>query len=311
MDISNAPLTDERRVGSRRAAPAPPRATLLLGVRGLQVSPKGELRNQYTQGCTGGPKSYNALANTVRVDDTSPDISVITTAYEIVSYPNVTLISHHGVGGDAVIEQLHADSFAGSRVVRWHRGETGRESYSGSDGALETAYNLFAFANPLSHAGRPESSSWSTLDGVGCSGGETSSLAIIDYHHVTSVHPGPDANFIVASKNLNAVWSIRADGTAAQWRLSSSMDTSDDTGVMHLAFEREADKVRARFCCCLRVSSSHTRLCALHGTSGYVCLGSQNCTRIFARGYCRATTKSRSSSRGAALLVLVVLFFIR
>ena len=54
------------------------------------------------------------------------------------------------------------------------------------------------------------------------------SLQVVDYHHVSSVAVGPSSNLIVASRNLNAVWSLAADGSGASWVLSSSLTETDD-----------------------------------------------------------------------------------
>ena len=70
-----------------------------------------------------------------------------------------------------------------------------------------------------------------------CSGGH--SLNGIDYHHVSSVSVGVDANLLVASRELNTVWSLAHDGSGVQWTLSASLGERDDGSS--IAFERDAD----------------------------------------------------------------------
>jgi hypothetical protein len=44
-----------------------------------QVSPKGDMENQYIQACSGSPMNYNALTHELRVDHTSDTLRVLTT----------------------------------------------------------------------------------------------------------------------------------------------------------------------------------------------------------------------------------------
>ena len=109
------------------------------------------------------------------VEGASADAAVLTTAYSVSTYPNVTLEHLLGVGQagrSSTREHLHRDTFAGARVVRWHRTHGDGDSCSSkdcSDGALETAYNMFELASPTSQA-HVRSASWGDLEGVSCSG---------------------------------------------------------------------------------------------------------------------------------------------
>ena len=56
---------------------------------------------------------------------------------------------------------------------------------------------------------------------VGCSGGPQ--VDGPDYHHVSSIAAGNDANILVASRELATVWSFAHDGGGVQWVLSSRL----------------------------------------------------------------------------------------
>ena len=119
--------------------------------------------------------------------------------------------------GTASFEDYRCDTFVGSRVVRWHRtrasacDSSGGAGCKGTDGALEPVANLFDFASPAEYGNWPVTSSWTEINGLGCSG--HLERAAVDYHHVSSISVGVTGNLIVASRNLNTVWSLAADGT--------------------------------------------------------------------------------------------------
>ena len=55
----------------------------------MQVSPTGALERQYVQSCGGAPTNYNLLSHEMRVDSTSPGLSVLTTATTIRAFPEL------------------------------------------------------------------------------------------------------------------------------------------------------------------------------------------------------------------------------
>ncbi|KAH8047310.1 hypothetical protein JL722_13120 [Aureococcus anophagefferens] len=60
----------------------------------------------------------------------------------------------------------------------------------------------------------------------------------LDYHHVSSVSVSETTgDFIVASRNLDAVWSLRADGSGARWKLDAAAfaDAGDAFAAPHAA----------------------------------------------------------------------------
>ena len=75
---------------------------------------------------------------------------------------------------------------------------------------------------------------WNKLENVGCSGGAT--ISGVEYHHASSVSAGARGNYIVASRELATIWSLAADGSGAQWTLSSKLPHLSD-----FAFEREGE----------------------------------------------------------------------
>ena len=55
----------------------------------MQVSPTGALERQYVQSCGGAPTNYNLLSHEMRVDGSSPGLSVLTTATTIRAFPEL------------------------------------------------------------------------------------------------------------------------------------------------------------------------------------------------------------------------------
>ena len=146
------------------------------------------------------------------------------------TYPNVTVVQRKSRGRDGVVLNTEVyDTFVGSQIVRWNRAEN----------AVEVLYDMFDFAAPQSGR-RPHSghfttfanAAWNTQT-VKCSGGHEAEG--IEYHHISSVSVGMESNILVASRDLNTVWSLAHDGSGRLWTLSSSLD-SDFT------FERDVDK---------------------------------------------------------------------
>ena len=182
------------------------------------------------------------------------------------TYPNVTVVQRKSRGRDGVVLNTEVyDTFVGSQIVRWNRAEN----------AVEVLYDMFDFAAPQSgrrpHSGhfttcararrargarhalsrarsrmqlRPPSrissrslgrfanAAWNTQT-VKCSGGKESEG--IEYHHISSVSVGSESNILVASRDLNTVWSLAHDGSGRLWTFSSSLDSD-------FAFERDVDR---------------------------------------------------------------------
>ena len=65
---------------------------------------------------------------------------------------------------------------------------------------------------------------WNSVTGE-CSGNV--SRTGVEYHHVSSISVGSDANYIVASRELSTIWSLAHDGSGVQWTLSSELASSD------------------------------------------------------------------------------------
>ena len=102
--------------------------------------------------------------------------------------------------------------FYGAEIVRWNRG----------DNVVEPLYDLFDFASPDRDM---FSMAWNTVKGS-CSGRDGPGLIEeegVEYHHVSSVSVGSDANYIVASRELSTIWSLAHDGSGVQWVLSSQL----------------------------------------------------------------------------------------
>ena len=74
---------------------------------------------------------------------------------------------------------------------------------------------------------------WNLWGASQCSGG--ASVDGPEYHHVSSISVGRDANYLVAARELSTVWSLAHDGSGPQWTLSSELHSD-------FAFEKDADK---------------------------------------------------------------------
>ena len=95
----------------------------------FQISPGGDIQTQYFQACTGSPENYNILSHELRIEASSPDGSVLTTATIVEKYPDVTLHSP-GMQNWNDDTSTVADHFLGGSVSRWHRKENKLELLS-------------------------------------------------------------------------------------------------------------------------------------------------------------------------------------
>ena len=182
-----------------------------------EIAADGTLRRQYIQGCAGSPLNYNVLSHEMRVDASSADFDVFTTATRIERYPDVNVETRDGAGDDdGKFSTTHADTLAGATIVRWHR----------DDDTIEPLYNMFDFASPAIFGDAPVTTTWTQLADVACSGGV--SMDTLDYHHISSVSIGTHGNLLVSSRNLNTVWSLFANGSGVEWMITSSLWGVDD-----------------------------------------------------------------------------------
>lgn len=202
------------------------------------VTPYGELESQFVQGCTGAALNYNQLSHELRLDHTSADLDGLVIRQNARAYPNVTITWE----GSAKTRHTHVDALLGSAVMRWrrHAGSSGDADSDG--GVLEQLYDLFDYAAPDTQpAALPSGiSSW-TWETAGCSGNTSDGREFLDYHHASSASSGPDGNVLVASRNLNTIWSFHANGSGLQWMISSSLDCSHRAERGCFSFVHDAD----------------------------------------------------------------------
>ena len=87
------------------------------------------------------------------------------------------------------------------------------------DGArtLETIYDLFDVLDPVRDAYRSEAYAWTT---TACRAADGKQRAV-EWFHASSAARGADANYLVTSRNLDAVVSLAADGSGVQWVLAA------------------------------------------------------------------------------------------
>ena len=164
------------------------------------------------------------------------------------AYPNVSL----AWDGAAEERVAHVDALLGTALMRWRRTARSESAGFGDDeagdgGVLEPMYDLFDYAAPDSDPPALPSgvSSW-TWESAGCSANEgnasSASREMLDYHHASSAAAGPDGNVLVASRNLNTIWSFHSDGSGLQWMLSSSLGCAAAAERGCFSFERDADR---------------------------------------------------------------------
>ena len=184
-----------------------------------QVTPLGALADALVTQCTGDPTNYNGLTHECRVDATTPAHAVLSTRALVKHYPG-TLAEFMPETHDGETTTAVYDYWFGSEIVRWNR----------ADGRVEPLYDLFDFANPRDDM---FAYNWDLNGAVGCSGGPQ--VDGPEYHHVSSVAAGNDANILVASRELATVWSFAHDGGGVQWVLSSRLRSD-------FRFEKRADE---------------------------------------------------------------------
>ena len=185
------------------------------------VDVHGLMQSQTKMACSGAPVNYNALAAECRVDHSSPlhARDLLTTTYDVVKIPNITVLARSAPNETAITKH---DIFAMSKISR----------YNSETSSIEDIYEMSNFLEPESYM--PASAGWKTITNVACSGGASANP--IDYHQISSVSPGAFSNYIVASKSLDAVFSLAHDGSGKQWTLSPDETISDFT------FVSDADK---------------------------------------------------------------------
>lgn len=185
-----------------------------------RVAPDGALASQFIAECSRGPLNFNRLSHECRVDRASANLDVITTMYKADVVPDMEVPLK--MGPSETLSEKY-DTFANTVLVAWDR----------SRGELRPLYDLTDFA-PVTQAHLFETTAWNTVH-MNCAG--DSSRTAVEFHHVSSVSVGSDDNYVVASRNLDTIWSLWRDGSGLQWVLSSHDEIGSD-----FAFERDLDK---------------------------------------------------------------------
>lgn len=185
-----------------------------------KIAPDGSLVAQYIQTCGGGPLNFNKLSHECRVDHASAGLEVLTTAYRGAVVPGLSAAVK--MGPSQIVDE-DMDTFATTVLVAWDH----------ASNRLVELYDLTALVPPVQKL-LFATTAWNTVH-MSCVG--NASRKAIEFHHISSVSVGPDENYIVASRNLDAVWSLRKDGGGVEWTLSSHTELASD-----FAFERDLDK---------------------------------------------------------------------
>lgn len=189
-----------------------------------RVAADGMLLSQYISRCTGGPLNYNMLSHECRVDHKSDRFNILTTMYEAEVVANMYVPLKMGPT-ESLSE--HADTFANTVLVSWDHTQTDPSA------SLSVVYDLRDFV-PVTQHHLFETTAWNSVH-MECN--DVDSRTAIEFHHVSSISLGNDDNYIVASRNLDTIWSLRRDGSGLQWTLSSH-----DEIESNFTFERDLEK---------------------------------------------------------------------
>ena len=100
--------------------------------------------------------------------------------------------------------------FVGDKLVAWDDGTK----------KLETLYDLFDVLNPVDDAYKSEAYAFIEAQCRAADGKEKG----VEWFHASSATKGADDNYLVSSRNLDTVVSLRADGSGAMWVLTAEPD---------------------------------------------------------------------------------------
>ena len=202
-----------------------------------EITPLGATLAARENECDGGEVSaFNQLSHECRVDtsDRAGGFPALSFAYSVRDDFGNASASGLRASDSAVADYWEATygagsavRFAGMKIVAWNRT---------SGAAPVELYDLFDYINPADAAGL-------SVDGenpnlmlmpMRCTGMDAA-LDGVDYHHLSSLAIGTADNYVVTSRNLDAVLSLARDGRGLQWTLSPTI-ASDFT------FATDADK---------------------------------------------------------------------
>lgn len=186
------------------------------------IGPDGELRAQYVAACGDSPMNFNMVSHEAAI---LADGRVVTAAYEARGVANITAtVVLPDVSTDLEVPVTKTfDAVVASKVAVW-------DPSAASGAPLEVLYDLSDLAWPAADSAL-EGDFWNTAH-MECGGSFAKSA--LEYHHVSSISVSASSgDLVVASRNLNAVWSLRSDGSGVSWTLGGA--GSD------YAFERDLD----------------------------------------------------------------------
>jgi len=193
-----------------------------------KIGPDGTLLNQFIQECADGPLHFNKLSHECRVDPFSKNLQVLTTMYQPSIHPDLYATIKTGPT-QSVVE--HTDTFANAVIVAWDH--TVSPDDRKTINPLNPLYDLSEILPPSQHV-LFETTAWNSVH-MTCAG--NASRNAIEFHHVSSISAGRDDNYIVASRNLDTVWSLKRDGSGVQWTLSVHDEIPSD-----FTFQKPLDK---------------------------------------------------------------------
>ena len=197
----------------------------------VEISPVGEMRASYENGCDGDPLGFTQFNHEMKLDGNSS--YAITLAYNVRdTYGNYDSLEPLNPKLAATWKAEHgADvpvSYVGDQLVRWDR----------STNTVETLYDLFDYVDPVSNAYLSSSYGWVDLE---CK--DEKKARGVEWSHGSSAAVGKDGNYLVTLRNLQMLLSLHRDGSGVQWALASDASAvSDDADYSIYRFDSERSK---------------------------------------------------------------------
>ena len=177
----------------------------------LEIDAKGIMQHQTVVECSGKPLNSNGLTHEAAYDKETGNVLSLMSKYG--RFPNVTVLDTAG--------HYKAENFVGESVVMWNRHK----------GTYETVLDVFDYATP--EKDMFASPAWyKEAKKESCSGKKK--IEAVEFSKLDSVSVGPSGNYVVTSKNLNAIFSFSRNPVALEWTLSPSIDSD-------YAFDKAAD----------------------------------------------------------------------
>ena len=205
------------------------------------ISPTGEVQSEYANKCETDARNFNMFNHECRVestrargadDDATTTTRVLTLAYALRDgLGNATALSRldstmgaqwaSSEGANASVE------WVGDRLIAW------TPDPDGGEGSVKIVYDLMDYFDPRRIEYATDAYGWMTAT---CDGGE-GKLKAVEWFHASSASQGVADNYLVTSRNLDALVSLASDGTGVQWVLAADPSWARALGYETLTFD--------------------------------------------------------------------------